>query len=119
MKKYLILALPVAILLVVGNGNSRSAFAQPKGQVLWQLNTDKDYQGPVQRSVVDSKQHCLFGPLSTSTSPGGRVEKLRKDRKEARLLAPGGDVYAWLCLIPWHAFFIRAFQYLWSKYCRT
>ena len=100
MKKFLFLVLPAAILLVVGNGNSRSAFAQPRGRVLWQLNTDKDYQGPVQRSVVDFENNVVYLAALTTLYGvrEGRVEEISKrPEKEARLLlAPGGDVYAWL-----------------------
>ena len=102
MKKFLFLILPAAILLVLGNGNSRSAFAQPKGQILWRLNTDIHYQGPVQRSVVDFENKVVY--LATLTSlygvREGKVEEIARrpeKEKEARLLlAPGGDVYAWL-----------------------
>jgi len=68
--------------------------------VIWQLFTDEDYVGPVQRAAVAEDGRTVY--LATTATlyevQGGAVQMLaQRPEEEARLaLAPGGEVYAWL-----------------------
>jgi hypothetical protein len=81
--------------------------------VAWQLTTDQDYVGPVQRAVLDGDGRAVhLATLATLYRvEGGAVQLVaQRPEEEARLvLAPGGEVYAWLIpKVEWQGlFYIR------------
>jgi hypothetical protein len=68
--------------------------------VVWQLFTDQDYVGPIQRAAVVEGGQAVY--LATTAAlyrvdAGGAQLAAQRPQEEARLaLAPGGEVYAWL-----------------------
>jgi hypothetical protein len=81
--------------------------------VAWQLFTDEDYVGPVQRAaVVEGGQAVYLATLAALYRVDDMGVQLAAERpeEEARLvLAPGGEVYAWLIpQVEWQGlFYIR------------
>lgn len=78
------------------------------GQVVWQLFTDQDYSGPVQRGAV-AGEVVYLATMATLYEVKDNVVRVIGERpdEEARLaLAPGGEVYACLIHNPdWHGLF--------------
>jgi len=81
--------------------------------VAWQLFTDQDYVGPVQRAaVVEGGQAVYLATLAAlyRADHVGLQLAAQAPEEEARLaLAPGGEVYAWLIPeVEWQGlFYIR------------
>jgi hypothetical protein len=111
------IALPiVAILLVVlttscaGPSPTQKPEEPVPDKVVWELFTDQDYVGPVQRGVVDAAGEVVY--LATMATlyrvEGEKVEVIGKRPEEEAhlLLAPGGELYAWLIPEPnWQGLF--------------
>jgi hypothetical protein len=83
------------------------------GGVVWELFTDEDYRGPVQRGVVSPAGEVAYLATMATLYQVGDGEAwpiAERPEEEARLaLAPGGGVYAWLIPEPdWQGlFFVR------------
>jgi len=83
------------------SAQSHQALPAPApGKVLWQLYTDVDYRGPVQRGAVDLTDESVYlaAKATLYRVEAGEVEIVgEQPSTEAQLaLAPGGKTYAWL-----------------------
>jgi hypothetical protein len=94
-----VLAVLSALCLVV-QAHSAPALEDLQVRILWQLRSDKDYQGAVLRGVVDAKGRESY--LATAAClyrvKDGRTKLIAEQpERDARLsLAPGGGIYGWL-----------------------
>jgi hypothetical protein len=100
MKKLLFLVFLMTMNGILGGVHDTSADPELQGRIIWDLQTDKDYRGPVQRGAIDPEGKVAY--LATRATlyeiRDGNVRAIaERPDKEARLvLAPGGVVYGWL-----------------------
>ena len=111
---------------IVGHLDNLLAFPEPEGRVVWELTRDdkhyddKHYQGQIRRGAVDAQgrithlatRAALYEIQMEEGQPRVRTISKKPEKGERLVLAPGGEVYAWLIPHPSSRglFFVRLFN---------
>ena len=116
MKRLILLVFSILIVIsyIAGHSNHLSASPGPEFRVVWELSSNKNYQGQIQRGAVDAQQRITYIATRAALYEVKDDKKIRiiaqypKEEKEAKLaLAPGGGVYAWVIPHPsWRGLFL-------------